>query len=360
MPHLYVYSIGDVGEGVIAKRRSYATLQSHLTPPFMESDVRGIYKDLCAAVQRYNDLLYAEGKPDTKEAALQVKRLTVELGIHRELRLDSLLATPYTEQEIARIEAFAEELAGEKVTGALYAMGEPYSAERIRSSVYAMSAEPIAYSLLALDKRRDRAANDLEKHKSLFTRRYLAPARELVARLLEGSVRISDAWICSVAGISEEELAEAREIDRSLNAPQDMMARMMAMQASGGAMKHPAGAAGGKGGGGKHPSWIPKIGKRPEGAGRTVEREAAATAMPAMMPGMKEYTREEKEFARVVMEVERTLRNVGNYRSALERSPEAEFASLLNAMKGGYTAPRPEATPSPIRTPCRPDATSTP
>ena len=42
MPHLYIYSIGDVGEGVIAKRRSYATLQSHLTPPFMESNVRGI------------------------------------------------------------------------------------------------------------------------------------------------------------------------------------------------------------------------------------------------------------------------------------------------------------------------------
>ena len=103
-PHLYVYSIGDVGEGMIAKRRAYATLQSHLTPPFMESDVRGIYKELCTAIQRYNDLLYADGKPDTKKASLKVKRLTVELGIYRELRLDSLLATPYTEREIARIE----------------------------------------------------------------------------------------------------------------------------------------------------------------------------------------------------------------------------------------------------------------
>lgn len=42
LPHLYVYSIGNVGEGIIAKRRSYATLQSYLTPPFMESDVRTI------------------------------------------------------------------------------------------------------------------------------------------------------------------------------------------------------------------------------------------------------------------------------------------------------------------------------
>lgn len=288
-PHLYVYSIGDVGEGMIAKRRSYATLQSHLTPPFMESDVQGIYKELCTAIQHYNDLLYAESKPDTRKAALEVKRLTVELGIHRELRLDSLLAIPYTEQQIGRIEAFAEELAGEKVTGELYTMGEPYSAERIRSSVFAMSVEPIAYSLLALDKWHGKATDDAEKHKSLFTRRYIAPARALVVRLLSGSEQPSDARICAVAGITAEELAEAREIVRSLDAPQDMMARMM--------------------------------------------------------PGMKEYTKEQKELARIIMEIERTLRNVGRYRSALERSPEAELASLLNAMNGGYTAPSPGGDP---------------
>lgn len=343
-PHLYIYSIGDVGEGMIAKRRAYATLQSHLTPPFMESDVRGIYKDLCAAIQQYNDLLYADGKPDTKKAALKVKRLTVQLGIHRELRLDSVLTKPYTEREIVRIETFAEELANEKVTGTLYTMGEPYAEERIRSSVYAMSTEPIAYSLLALDKRRGKASADLEKHKSLFTRRYLTPARELVTQLLNGSVQISDASVCAVAGITAEELAKAREIERSLSAPQDMMARMKAIQASG--MKHPAGI---PKSGAKHPSWIPKIGKRPESAGlgngeKTPERPVTEM-LAMMMPGVKEYTKEEKEFARLIMEIERTVRNVGNYRSALERSPETEFASILNAMAGGYTTPSPGGDP---------------
>ena len=343
-PHLYIYSIGDVGEGMIAKRRSYATLQSHLTPPFMESDVRGIYKDLCTAIQQYNDLLYTDGHPDTKEAALKVKRLTVELGIHRELRLDSLLTTPYTEQEIARIETFAEELANEKVTGELYTMGEPYSAERIRSSVYAMSVEPIAYSLLALDKQRGKASDELEKHKSLFTRRYLTPARELVTRLLNGSEQISDARICAVAGITQEELVKAQEITRSLRAPQDMMAMMMAMQSSGATMKHPAGIPKGKGSGSKHPSWIPKIGKRPANTGQT-KKDEPAMEMPAVMPGMKEYSKEEKELARVIMEIERTIRNVENYKTALEQSPETEFASLLNAMSGGYTAPSPGGDP---------------
>lgn len=321
MPHLYIYSIGDVGEGVIAKRRSYATLQSHLTPPFMESNVRGIYKELCTAIQQYNDLLYADGKPNTDNAALNVKRLTVELGIHRELRLDSLLNVAYTEQEIARIETFAEELANEKVTGELYTMGEPYSAERIRSSVYAMSTEPIAYSMLALDKLRGKATADLEKHKSLFTRNYLNPARELVTRLLGGSMETTDAVICSTAGITMDELSKAQEVERSLNAPQDMMARMKAMQASTGSKKHSTGMGNSKIGGMSHP------------------------AMASMSGATKEYNKEEKELARVIMELERTIRNVGNYKAALENCPETEFASLLNAMDGGYTAPSPGGDP---------------
>lgn len=45
VPHFYLYSIGNVGEGMMAKRRSYATLQSYLTPPFLESSVRGIYRE---------------------------------------------------------------------------------------------------------------------------------------------------------------------------------------------------------------------------------------------------------------------------------------------------------------------------
>ena len=346
-PHLYVYSIGNVGEGVIAKRRAYATLQSYLTPPFMESGVRGIYRDLNTAIQNYNDLLYADGQPDTQAAALRVKRLTVELGIHRELRLDSLLTQPYTEAEIARIESFAEELAAEKITGELYTMGRPYSPERIRSSVFAMSTEPIAYSLLALDKFRGKASSDLEKHRTLFTRRYLEPARELVGRLLSGVQQPTDAFICSTAGISAAELERAREIQRSLSAPQEMMARMMAMASSGVPMQHPAGIPKSGKGASKHPSWIPKIGKRPANTGQAEKKPATmpAEAMAAMMGLGKEYSKEEREFARVVTELERTIRNVGNYRRALEQSPEAELASLANALNGGYTAPSPGGDP---------------
>ena len=59
------------------------------------------------------------------------------------------------------------------------------------------------------------------------TERYREPARKLVGRLLDGQTRVDDAFICRVAGISPEELARAREIERDRNAPKGMMAMMM-------------------------------------------------------------------------------------------------------------------------------------
>ena len=155
VPHFYLYSIGNVGEGMMAKRRSYATLQSYLTPPFLESSVRGIYRELMEKIKIYNN----SAKENKEQESLAIKALTVKMGIHRDLGLDSITNKPYTEDEIARIENFAEELATEKITGQLYTMGVPYEPERITSSVYAMATEPIAYSLLALDKQRTLSTN---------------------------------------------------------------------------------------------------------------------------------------------------------------------------------------------------------
>ena len=44
-PNLYIYSVNNPAEGSIAKRRSYASLISYLTPPM---ECAGLYKDLAA------------------------------------------------------------------------------------------------------------------------------------------------------------------------------------------------------------------------------------------------------------------------------------------------------------------------
>lgn len=370
VPHFYVYSIGNVGEGMIAKRRGYATLQSYLTPPFMESKVRGIYRNLMEQIKVYNQKLYPEhGKADSREvekAALDVKRLTVSLGIHRELGLDSLLTVPYSEEEITRVENFADELAAEKITGQLYTMCVPYERERIESSVYAMTVDPIAYGLYGLDKLTGKVDAELLKRKVVFSTRYLEPARKLVESLLSGKKRVDDDFICRVAGISPEDLRKAREIEQERNAPRGMMAMMMAAASkqpivkntpkSGrmmmGMMKKMAK--------GKSVEEMLKMAEKmgaPEEALEkmkvaltapkdTNQRASMSTMMNAMM-GMKKktYSREEVTKAMAIMEVERALLNVQNYKTALEESPERELEALLNSLEGGYTAPSPGGDP---------------
>ena len=363
LPHFYIYSIANVGEGMIAKRRSYAGLQSYLTPPFLESSVRGIYRDLMEKIKIYNNTLAdiarkqeagvkddAHADAELRRASLAVKAATVKLGIHRELELDSLLTEPYTEDDILRLENFAEELATEKITGQLYTMGVPYEDVRITSSVYAMATDPIAYSLLALDKMRNRADAATEKHRALFTQRYLNPARELVARLLANPALATDEFICRVAGITSGELAKARKIEKQRNAPSGMMAMMMA--ASSGTvspsmpqeamnMMKPKMSRGGM----EKPH---QTGKPHQAKGHS-GNDASNGKMPDMAKKMQspkeEYSKEEVNFALAVLEVERTIRNVANYKNQLLESPGKELASMTNALNGGYTQPSPGGDP---------------
>mgnify|MGYP000861391242 CR=1 FL=1 len=353
LPHFYVYTIGNVGEGIIAKRRSYATLTSYLTPPFMESSVRGMYRELTEALKIYDHLAEdinerrEQGKApdarledDLKRAAINVKAATVKLGIHRDLELDSIAGKPYSEDEIRRVENFAEELATEKITGQLYTMGVPYEPARITSSVLAMATDPIAYGLWALDKQKGRTHIDADRDRVKFTQLYLDPAKELVNRLLTQPTMATDELVCRTAKITPEELAKAREIIADRNAPRGMAAMMMMTgnKKKGGM---PAGMPGmpPKGMGGKadakpagHPGGMPG-GMPPKGMG-------------GMMGGKKKtYTKDEVHLADAIMEVERTILNVNKYKTYLMESPESELRSNMNALKGGYVAPSPGGDP---------------
>ena len=355
VPHLYIYSIGDVGEGMIAKRRGYGVLQSYLTPPFMESNVRGIYRNLTERIKIYNQKAYPEkGTADLKEvekAALSVKELAVSLGMHRELGLDSVLNVPYTEEEILKIENFADELAAEKVTGQLYTMGVPYEAARIESSVCSMATDPIAYGLFGLDRLRGKADADVLKRKTIFTERYLDPAKRLVGRLLNGQEKVDDGFICQVAGITKEELAQAREIDQNRNAPKGMMAMMMAAAAKQPEVMPVKKEEGGHLMSGMMKNMMKQKGPDAKTGGMQVNKGTGGNPdMSAMMKAMmgkkaKEYSKEEVNKALAIMEVERTLKNVNNYKRALQESPDGELESLMNALNGGYTAPSPGGDP---------------
>lgn len=354
MPHFYIYSTSNVGEAMIAKRRSYAGIVNYLTPPFMESDVRGIYKSLSDAIAEYNKLSGAD-TPDEKavaDAARLVKKYTVELGIHRELRLDSIMDSAYTPDDIMRIDNFAEELSNERITGALYVMGVPYSPAHITSTVSAMTVDPLAYSLQKLN------GGDLKKHR--------AEATSIVNRLIASGNVPSDADICRIAGITQNDLDSARRTLAAVEGSRDMLSRMMVMGAMMPASTRTPSKISERVAAPKGHRMIP--GMSPEKAlemarmmgadenaikkmEAAMKRKASGQQTSASQPGKapaghgmmmgrgNEPTPQEIEFATAVGEVERAVRNVGRYTDALRNSPEAELASIVNALGGGYIAP---------------------
>ncbi len=339
IPHFYYYTIGNIGESMMAKRRSYATTVSYLTPAFMETNMRSQFKSLQDRIRDY----YKTDEAGQPKASLIIKKMAVEMGLHRELRLDSILTNPYTSEEIERIENYAEEISNEKMNGQFYTTGIVYTSDKIRSSVVAMSADPIAYSLAALDKERGKVTDTQLRNKVFFTSRYLEPAKQLVNQVLAGKT-VDSTLICSIAGISQKELAESKTI---LAPPLRNMAALMgggtasAGKSTGGG--HPAGVP--KTGGG-HPSSIPKMGEAPSSSpkgGESKQTKASAqneTNQKSPLGGdLEGPTKAQKDHARAIAEIERTINNITAYKIALEQSPERELQSILNALSGGYIAP---------------------
>lgn len=376
VPHFYIYTIGNVGEAMIAKRRTYAQTQSYLTPPFKESELRQTYKQLSDAIQSYE-------KKATVEQSLKVKALTVKMGIARELGLDAKqMNKPYSADEIARVENYAEELANEKITGKLYTLGVPYDNDDIRTSVYAMATDPIAYGMLAVDKLKGRAQEGVEKHKQLFARLYLSKARNTVTQLL-GSASVSDEYICRYVGITPAELQMARKVEAMQAAPDPIQMMMQMADQIGGAketkpkkvdhrtvselraakvsrkkkvpqmsreafekMEQT----------GRFPDkmmeaikkgqkWYQEDLKRAKmaktGKGKSSQTGRSSKDKGMMMSKAPKYTRQQIRLAQAITTIEHALQNVGKYSEALRQSPLNEMSSLMNALNGGFTAPSP-------------------
>ena len=374
VPHLYIYTIGNVGEAMIAKRRTYAQTQSYLTPPFKESELRQTYKQLSDAIQSYE-------KKASTEQSLKVKALTVKMGIARELGLDAKqMNKPYSADEIARVENYAEELANEKITGKLYTLGVPYDNDDVRTSVYAMATDPIAYGMLAVDKLKGRAQEGVEKHKQLFDRLYLSKARNTVTQLL-GSASVSDEYICRYVGITPAELQMARKVEAMQAAPDPIQMMMQMADQMGGAKEakpkrvdhrtvselRAAKVS--------HKKKIPQMSREafekmeqtghfPDkmmeaikkgqkwyqedlkkakmakaGKGKASQKSSKNKGM--MMSKAPKYTRQQIHLAQAITTVEHALQNVGKYSEALRQSPLNEMSSLMNALNGGFTAPSP-------------------
>ena len=378
LPHFYYYTIDNVGEAMMAKRRSYATLLSYLTPAFHESQLRNTYQKLQDKI-----FAYENNKGDRASLAKDIKALTEQLGLHRDLGIES---QSYAEADIARIGNYAEELADEKITDTPYVMGIAYTEADIRQTVFSMTVDPVAYSLYALDRRQGRAQKGLEEQRAKFNAIYLKRATALVNSLYGNDSPISDQQLSAITGLSADQIARADSIAEAQNAPKGMMTMMMAAsrkQNKAGqdtTKSEPSGMekmmakmksdttgipAPKRGPIAKIMQWNMRKMLAKKAPSRMLEMArkmgAPPEALKKMEEGMKKQmgigdsaksgkpsSKEEPtiakadiELAHAVSEVRTSLSNIGRYRRLLQQSPSLELAALTNGLSGGYTAPSP-------------------
>ncbi len=132
IPHFYYYTTSNIGEAIIAKRRSHAVLLTYLTPPYAESGMRQKYNALHSDVHRAMTM-------GTASANTSLKQRIVHEGLHRTLGIDSTLNKALTHDELERIDSHLEELMNEKMQGAYYTLGQPYTEEQLNQTARAMN-----------------------------------------------------------------------------------------------------------------------------------------------------------------------------------------------------------------------------
>ncbi len=289
VPHFYIYTIADVGEAMIAKRRAYATTVSHLSPPFMES---GLGRDVATMQSMLGDYLAkAEDESFMPEKNLQIKKMAVKMGLHRDLELDSNLQQPYTLAQLQEIDNFATELVQEKIGAGLYTLGEPFTESKILSSVRLMSKDPLAFNLAEVDIAKGRVERSQLKNQTFFARNYYAKAEAAIEKLLDNPATDIRSLILNW-GISPEEYEKACAWGQMQMAGIPPMAMMTAQN--------------------RHPQGMPKQGK-PDAA--------------------------EEAVWKAVHMLKTSLEKVNECRQMLKKSPEYELKSVINALSGGYVVP---------------------
>ncbi len=342
-PHNYIYTISNIAEAMIAKRRSYAALQSHLTPPFIKAQAT---QNIQMLVQKSDAWSQAKGSIK-QEYALSVKKMFVESGMYKDLNLDSIISQPYADEEMNKIGAYLAELENEKITAGLYTLGESYSTKLLNETSKAMFVETLAYAWAKLDHEKGQVDRDQLSDMNFIRTHYARAAEQYINRLISGVP--SKQIFHQIVAKPDLDRANKFKAERAL-AKKDLQQRMMVYrqkkmeeaQASeqkkseSNANKPKAKAKSG------HPSWIPKIGENPHHSSqeKTAKTDKAKVDVHSgATPQILQADPVEEAFSDAVFEIKNTLNSVLQKRNQLKNSPEFEMQAILNTLNGGYTSP---------------------
>ncbi|MEM9420347.1 MAG: cobaltochelatase subunit CobN, partial [Planctomycetota bacterium] len=186
VPHFYLYSMSNIGEALVAKRRTYATMTTHLTPPFMAS---GIYDDiqrLHQALDRY----WSVEDPLLKERYLQtVRELVVTLDMDKDLSIEDIDNVELTKEKLLEFHTHMHELEQAKVAKGLHVLGRPYSEEDTFETVRLIAIDYLSYTMAQLDQLNGKITKEEAEDDHLILEMYREPALKMIDAIYQGEAQ---------------------------------------------------------------------------------------------------------------------------------------------------------------------------
>lgn len=207
LPHAYLYTMANVGEAMIAKRRSYATTVSHLTPP-----IRG---DAAAnQVRQLRDALESAAQADgavRRQAQVRARELAAEQGLTEELELPD---GDWDTEHWQALGNLVEQLAAERITVGLRTIGQRYDADTRQQMVNLALRTALAETLA---RHAELTGQDAQPRadRLRFRQLYEARAKALIADVLGGrgvaetiAARLGGGWSAEAVQAAKQRLAE--------------------------------------------------------------------------------------------------------------------------------------------------------
>lgn len=178
-PHFYLYIINNIGEAQIAKRRTYAVMVSHLTPPFMNA---GSYGEIAELDEKI------EGWEAASENALlrdEYRKSIVAIALKRKYHIDLKLSPGFakgemTDEDLRKLHAYVHEIQDSKVSRGVYVIGRPYSREEADETAKLMLADAVADHLFREDLKKGKVTEKQREDSVFFSKTYLKKAEELI------------------------------------------------------------------------------------------------------------------------------------------------------------------------------------
>jgi cobaltochelatase CobN len=121
LPNIYYYICSNPSEAMIAKRRTYATLVDHMTPPMIVSDLYGAFSEMETDIHNYFHL-----RDQSPVRARETKEKILENA-----KQNNLVDIEAEDADISQLYNALSEMKGSMMTKGVHVMGKPLSGDEL-------------------------------------------------------------------------------------------------------------------------------------------------------------------------------------------------------------------------------------